>query len=162
MRTSLLLYFSLLDAQALCNSIFIPPRSSSPSVLSSSLASLGTRRNLFQYSVTDYSPCFMLFCFIQASFLPSIMSNCVGSSAFIPAKFFHVEQICSSAYSVILVSALSLKRLVADNPFFFVVAVLATYCFVIYEVLGYQASAVMLFSIVYPRFLCFGPYRCST
>jgi len=90
-------YSSLVFPQAFCNSAIIPPRSSSSPVESSNSASLATRRNLFQYSVTDRLPCFLFFSLILASPLASITPNCLCNSALNPAQLSHVGVILSSA-----------------------------------------------------------------
>jgi len=105
-------YSSLLAAEAFCTSVSIPPRSSSPPVESSNLASLATRRNSFQYSVTVCLPCFMFFSLILASLLASITPNCLCNSALNPAQLSQVGVIRSSAYGVIEDPASSLRRLV--------------------------------------------------
>jgi len=106
-------YSSQLAPQAFCNSAIISPRSSSPPVQSSNSASLATRRNSFQYVVTDRLPCFIFFSRILASPLASITQNCLCSSALNPAQLSHVGVIRSSAYGVIHVPASSLRWLVA-------------------------------------------------
>ena len=116
-RTSRFSYSSLPAPQAFCSSVFIPPTSSSPPVESSSSASLATRRNLFQYSVTDLLPCFMFFSLILAFPLASITPNCLCSSALNPAYVSQVGVIHSSAYGVTHVPASSLRRLVAYRIF---------------------------------------------
>jgi len=110
-------YSSLLTPQAFCNSVIIPPRSSSPPVDSSNSASLATRGNSFHYSVTDRLPCFMFFCLIHASPLVSMPPNCICISTLNPAQLSHVGVILSSAYGVIQVPASSLRRLVAYRIF---------------------------------------------
>jgi len=112
-RASRSWYSSLLASQAFCNSATIPPGSNSPPVESSNSASLATRRNSFQYSVTDRLPFFMFFSLILASPLASITPNCLCHSALNPAQLSHVGVILSSAYGVIQVPASSLRRLVA-------------------------------------------------
>ena len=111
------LYSSLLDLQAFCNSVIIPPRSSSPPVESSDSPSLATRRNSFQYSVTDRLPCFMFFSLILASPLASITPHWLSNSALNPAQLFHAGVMRSSPYGVIQVPASSLRRLVASRIF---------------------------------------------
>jgi len=112
-RVSRSLYSSRLAPQAFCNSMTIPSRRSSPPLESSNSASLATRRNSFQYSVTDRLPCFMFFSLILASPLPSITPNCLGNSALNPAQLSHGGVIRSSADGVIQLPVSSLRRLVA-------------------------------------------------
>jgi len=91
-RTSRSLYSSLQALHAFWSSVVIPPRSSSPPVESSSSASLTTRQNSFQYSVTDLLPCFIFFSLFLASPLASITPNCLGNSALNPAHVSQVHQ----------------------------------------------------------------------
>jgi len=110
-------YSSLLAPQALWTSVFIPPRSNSPPGESSNSAWLATRRNSFQYSVTDRLPCFLFFSFILASLLASITPNSLCNSPLYPAQVSQVGLICSSAYGLLLVPASSGRRLVAYRIF---------------------------------------------
>jgi len=111
-------YSSLLAPNPFRSSIFIHPRISSPPVELSHSGSLATRRNSFQYSVTDRLPCFMFFNLILASPLASITPNCLCNSALNPAQLSQLGVIHSSAYGVSQVPASSLRRLVAYRMFF--------------------------------------------
>ena len=112
-RTSRFSYSSLLAPQVFWGSVFIPPRRSSPPVESSNSASLATRRNSFQYSVTNRVPCFMFFILVLASPLASIMPNSLCNSALNPAQVSQVRVIRSSAYGMIQLPTSSIRRLVA-------------------------------------------------
>ena len=116
-RASRSSYSSLLGHQVFCNSVFIPPGSSSPPVESSNSPSLATRRNSFLYSLTDRLPCFKLLSLILASPLASITSNCLCYSVFNPAQLSQVGVIRYAAYGVIHVPPSSLSRLVAERIF---------------------------------------------
>ena len=96
-RASRASYSSLPAPQAFCSSGFIPSRSSSPPIESSNSASLATRRNSFQYSVTYRLPCVMFFCRILASPLALTPPNCLCNSALNPAQLSLVGVILSSA-----------------------------------------------------------------
>jgi len=135
-RVSRSLYSSLLAPQAFGNSAILPHRSSSPPVESSNSASLATRRNSFQYSVTDCLPCFMFFTLILASPLASITPNCLCNSALNPAQLSYAAVICSSAYGVIQVPASSLRRPCCIEDFCLIMAVLPPYCPVVHYELG--------------------------
>jgi len=116
-RTSMPSYASWLTPQAFCSSVFIPPGTRSPPVESSGSASLATRRNSFQYSVTDVLPCLYVFSLILASPLATITPNSLCSSALNPAHVYQVVVLRSSAYGEIHVPASSLRRLVAYQIF---------------------------------------------
>jgi len=116
-RTASSSYSSLLAPQAFCASMFIHPRSRYPPVKCSNSASVATRRNWFQYFVTDRLPCFMFFGLILASPLASIRPNCLRSSLLNPVQEFQVGVIHSSAYIVSQVPASFLMRLVAYRIF---------------------------------------------
>src|ERR1700759_4712734 len=112
-RAVMLGYLSLEAPHAFCSSGFIPPSSHSPAVESSSLVSLATSRNSFQYSVIDFRPCFMFLSVIRASPLASITPNWFLSSWANPAQFSQLDGINSSVYGVIHLPASSLNRLMA-------------------------------------------------
>jgi len=116
-RASRSSYSSLLAPQAFCSSVFIPPRGSSPPVVVSNSAWLAPTGHAFKYSLTDGLLCFIFFNFNLSSPLPSITPNCLCSSALNHAQFSQVGVIRSSAYGVIQVPALSLRRLVVKRIF---------------------------------------------
>jgi len=70
--TSVLSYSSWLAPQAFWSTLFIPPRSSSFPVQSSSSALLAIRWNSCQFSITDCLPCFIFLSLILPSPLASI------------------------------------------------------------------------------------------